>query len=313
MSYTNYRVKVSDLSPAEQKELQKTFVEIYSSLSGDVKRELNKEARRSFKQVCELEWNNQTPALSQTLLQNGFKTKAEGTNLDRQIVRWKNKHLPYKTAFRLAKALKKPISDFFPSLEMFLLPQQNNAVLSEDYKNAKCHNGLAKEIVAHPHHTVTFPGLYLLKINHRNLLKIGRIIVPLIAIFLIWLLIGHSPEGDIYFPPRDAVVSPKIPVNGITKNVADDHYVWLVVEIEDLWWAKVNVPRNTKFSTFVREDGNPVDGKFTLSLFEVDEEWHNHFVAWLNGGKLLNRFPGGQKRIPESHKLDAVPLILQKK
>ena len=57
------------------------------------------------------------PALSEFLLRKEFKTKSRGSNLDRQIARWKNGGLPFKTVFRLVLALEKPASALLPAIE----------------------------------------------------------------------------------------------------------------------------------------------------------------------------------------------------
>ncbi len=304
-------IDFSLLSSAEQNELVLSYTTFINGLSVNEKNCIRKEAARRFKKLCEDEWPDATPALSETLLRKGFKTKSEGSNLDRQIARWKNEGLPYKTAFRLVLALEKPASALLPTIESM----EEGGVAAKPVLGLKKTDSQKTEraeeaIVVAESLAISRSGTAKLPVRRKALVLTSSIaLICLLGVLISGVLVNH--EGEIFYPSPNALMDPKIPVTGKTTNISNDYYIWLVVEVDDLWWVKANVPRNTRFETFIREDGKPKDGKFTLSLYAVSQDWHDHFLAWLSGGREIDHYPGGVKRIPRENKLHSIPLILK--
>jgi hypothetical protein len=122
-----------------------------------------------------------------------------------------------------------------------------------------------------------------------------------------------SAKGKITSPEGSALVPRAIPSAGSASDVGSNVHLWLVIEVNGLFWPKEGeiFPDDADCWTApVFEDG--ATELFSLSLFAADRNAHKQIVAWLKSGKRtgmyreLSSLPGGMRRVD---RVDGLRLI----
>ncbi len=92
------------------------------------------------------------------------------------------------------------------------------------------------------------------------------------------------PKGEITLPKDQTVTATKVSVSGVTRNIIPGHYIWLVVDKDKYHqcWPKIPVSTpNKQFSEDIWE-GGPPEEPYTLSLYAVDKQMNDRWLAWLD-------------------------------
>lgn len=92
-----------------------------------------------------------------------------------------------------------------------------------------------------------------------------------------------SVEGYIFEPVLNQEVEKEIKCRGEVKNIRQDVYLRLAVEVGDMVWPKegaVNVDDDGKWSATIVEDGTPE--RFSIVLYAMNIEGDRKVNEWLN-------------------------------
>lgn len=119
-------------------------------------------------------------------------------------------------------------------------------------------------------------------------------------------------RGNITYPKQFSRVSRVIHVEGYTRGLPQNFYVWLAIEYGGLTWPKEPViSPNSEFKVDIHEGGYPPNEGFKLSLYAVGPRGNREINRWIKQGRNTGNFPGISD-ISESTKLFTVEVALSK-
>jgi hypothetical protein len=100
--------------------------------------------------------------------------------------------------------------------------------------------------------------------------------------------------GSIQHPSAGETVGRSFIVSGELGEIPKDYHIWIGIEIGALLWPKEpEVSRNDRrFSIKIVEGGNPPNGRFSLTLFQVFQEGHQNIANWIETGRNTGEWPG---------------------
>ena len=121
-----------------------------------------------------------------------------------------------------------------------------------------------------------------------------------------------QPQGKINFPRNGDLVSRLFRARGAVDGLPSGWHLYLAVEIGDLIWPKEPevIIEGTSWSGEVCEGGSPPNGRFSLSLYAVNQEGHRRIMKWLENGRRTGHYPG-LREIEGSRRLHQINLQLE--
>lgn len=100
--------------------------------------------------------------------------------------------------------------------------------------------------------------------------------------------------GVIQQPKSGETVERIFIVMGSLRDMSQGYHVWLGFQIDTLIWPKEpEIPAtDRRFSVKILEGGNPPEGSFSLTLFQVSPEGQKRIAHWLDTGRKTGHWPG---------------------